>query len=358
MLTKAGKNGRYFVNEKKPLFFCWLAGFCVLVALNAPGQALAQQSRPSSEAGQIEKRLVKPERPPAEIDAIEAPEIEVAPAPEVLETFVLEKIEVEGATVFAASEFAELYANSLAREISLSDVEALLAVITEKYHKAGYVLSRAVAPPQSLNEGVLRIRIVEGYVERVAGSGTFVSDYRARSDLLEVQNIADEIAQRGNTHSSRVVRQSLQHVRGEVAKALHIEQGTDVFHLLLVHAENALPIQVEDRYVLASFAPDCLLQDFSRVTPSAYLTSVAPLQEAEQAVRAKLPSLAIRDYLGMDADEASLVVIRRTWSKGYPVTFSRLHHPGRSYELTGHYTPPGTLRTSSADVMQLENLHR
>jgi GntR family histidine utilization transcriptional repressor len=198
----------------------------------------------------------------------------------------------------------------------------------------------------------------EGYVERVAGRGTFVSDFRARSDLLEVQNIADEIAQRGNTHSSRVVRQSLQHARGEVAEALHIEQGTDVFHLLLVHAENALPIQVEDRYVLASFAPDCLLQDFSRMTPSAYLTSVAPLQEAEQAVRAKLPSLAIRDYLDMGADEASLVVIRRTWSKGHPVTFSRLHHPGSRYELTGHYTPPGTLRTASADVVQLENLRR
>lgn len=171
MLTKAGKNGRYFVNEKKPFFSNWLAGFCVLAALGAPVEALAQQSRPSSEVGQIEKRLIKPERPPAEIGAIEAPEIEGTPASDVVETFVLEKIEVEGATVFAASELAELYANSLAREISLNDVEALLAAITEKYHKAGYVLSRAVAPPQSLNEGVLRIRIIEGYVERVVFDG-------------------------------------------------------------------------------------------------------------------------------------------------------------------------------------------
>ena len=60
----------------------------------------------------------------------------------------------------------------------------------------------------------------EGYVERVAGRGTFVSDYRSRSDLLEVQNIADEIAGRGHKHSSQVVRQSLQRARGEIAKAL------------------------------------------------------------------------------------------------------------------------------------------
>jgi GntR family histidine utilization transcriptional repressor len=196
----------------------------------------------------------------------------------------------------------------------------------------------------------------EGYVERIAGRGTFVSDFRSRSHLLEVQNIADEIASRGHAHSSTVLIQSKQHARGEIAKALHVERGTDVFHLLLVHSENNVPIQVEDRYVLASFAPDCLEQDFEGITPSAYLTGVAPLQEAEQAVRASIPNSATRQQLDMSDGEASLVVIRRTWSAGQPVTFARLHHPGSRYELMGHYTPPGTSRSTKSDVVQLENL--
>jgi GntR family histidine utilization transcriptional repressor len=198
----------------------------------------------------------------------------------------------------------------------------------------------------------------EGYVERIAGRGTFVSDFRSRSHLLEVQNIADEIASRGHAHSSTVLRQSKQHARGEIAKALHVEQGTDIFHLLLVHSENNVPIQVEDRYVLASFAPDCLEQDFEGITPSAYLTGVAPLQEAEQAVRASIPNSATRQQLEMTDDEASLVVIRRTWSDGRPVTFARLHHAGSRYELMGHYTPPGTSRSTKSDVVQLENLRQ
>jgi len=198
----------------------------------------------------------------------------------------------------------------------------------------------------------------EGYVRRVAGRGTFVSDFRSQSHLLEVHNIADEIHLRGHRHSSRVIRQSLQHARGEVARALHVPQGTDVFHLLLVHFENEIPIQLEDRHVLASFAPDCLEQDFAAVTPSAYLTSIAPLQEAEQAVRASLANRAVQKHLRIDDNEACLVVIRRTWSDGCPVTFARLHHPGRRYELTGHYTPPGTTRSASADVVQLEELRQ
>ncbi len=188
----------------------------------------------------------------------------------------------------------------------------------------------------------LRELTAEGYVERVAGRGTFVADFRSQSHVLEVRNIADEIAERGHVHSARVLRQSRQHARGEVAKALHVEQGTDVFHLLLVHCENGTPIQVEDRLVVADFAPDTLRQDFTTTTPSAYLTSVAPLAEAEQIVRAQLPNRAVRAQLEIGEQEPTLVVVRRTWAHGRPVTFARLHHPGSRYELTGQYSPPRT----------------
>lgn len=146
----------------------------------------------------------------------------------------------------------------------------------------------------------------EGYVERIAGRGTFVSDFRSRSHVLEVHNIADEIQRRGRRHSCDVIRISRQHARGEVARALHVDQGVDVFHLLLVHHEDGTPIQVEDRHILAEFAPGCAEQDFHIVTPSAYLTAISPLQEAEQIVRAQMPDAAMRTRLQIpDTNPAS-----------------------------------------------------
>jgi len=198
----------------------------------------------------------------------------------------------------------------------------------------------------------------EGYVRRVAGRGTFVADFRAGSHVLEVQNIADEIEHRGHRHTCDVLRLSLQHARGEIARALHVEQGSDVIHMLLVHCENGTPIQVEDRHVVAEFAPDCLEQDFTTITPSAYLTAISPLQEAEQAVRATQPNAAVRQQLGMADGEPCLVVIRRTWSHGRPVTFARLHHPGSRFELAGHYTPPGTPKSTADNVVELEKLQQ
>ena len=55
-----------------------------------------------------------------------------------------------------------------------------------------------------------------------------------------------------------------------------------------------------------------------------------------------MPDAATRESLDMGVDEPCLVVIRRTWAHGRPVTFARLYHPGSRFELSGHYVPPGT----------------
>jgi GntR family histidine utilization transcriptional repressor len=188
----------------------------------------------------------------------------------------------------------------------------------------------------------------EGYVERVAGVGTFVADLQSASHVLEVRNIADEIALRGHRHSVTVIAQKNERAADEIAGSLRIDRGASIFHLLLVHRENDVPIQLEDRFVVASFAPDCLKQDFCQQTPNAWLSAIAPLQEAEHKVRATMPGEEIRKHLQLGDREPCLVVIRRTWSDGRPVSFARLYHPGSRFELTGHYTPPG-IRKSTPD---------
>lgn len=202
----------------------------------------------------------------------------------------------------------------------------------------------------------LRELTAEGYVERIAGRGTFVADFRSQSHVLEVRNIADEIESRDHVHRSEVLRLSLEPARGDIAKALHVEPGTVVCHVRLVHFESGMPVQVEDRHVAADFAPECVDQDFTTTTPSAYLTSISPLAEAEQIVRAELPNAAIRRHLQMDEGEPTLVVIRRTWSGGRPVTFARLYHPGTRYELAGQYAP--SVASSTPGVAQLETLRQ
>ena len=76
-----------------------------------------------------------------------------------------------------------------APEVPLTAVYDLARRITAKYGAAGYVLSRAVVPPQNFGRhgAVIRIQVVEGYVdqvvwpvERLARYRDFFSDYTAR----------------------------------------------------------------------------------------------------------------------------------------------------------------------------------
>ncbi len=93
-------------------------------------------------------------------------------------------------------------------------------------------------------------------------------------------------------------------------------------------------------------------------------TSVGLLQGVTGGVRGALreaqnnPNAAIRKQLAMDDGEPCLVVLRRTWSQGRPVTLARLHHPGSRYELTGNYTPSTSARTTKGDVVELEKLQK
>lgn len=188
----------------------------------------------------------------------------------------------------------------------------------------------------------------EGYVERIAGVGTFVADLKAQSHVLEVRNIADEIARRGHEHSASVLARDRVPADASSASALDVDAGETLLHARLVHEESGVPIQLEDRYVLPDFAPDFLDQDYTKTTPSAYLSAVSPLQEAEHVVRAAIPDDATRNTLRMRRGEPCLVVHRRTWAHGRPVSVARLWHPGDRFELSGHYAPPG------ADALTVE----
>lgn len=179
----------------------------------------------------------------------------------------------------------------------------------------------------------------DGYVTRQTGVGTFVAEVQAHSHPLKVRNIADEIRERGHVHTARVITAEKAHASPEVASRLRLRPGAAVFHSLLVHYENDLPIQAEDRYVCAHAAPAYLAQDFTATTPNEYLSRVAPLQTAEHVIRAEPPGEAIRDLLGMPAGQPCLVIYRRTWSAGRPVSVARLYHPGDRYELTAGFHP-------------------
>jgi GntR family histidine utilization transcriptional repressor len=175
--------------------------------------------------------------------------------------------------------------------------------------------------------------VAEGCLVRHQGLGTFVAEIRPQSPLLEIRNIADEIRARHHIHSSELHRLEAVEVDAEIGLRLGLKPGKQAFHSLMVHRENGVPIQLEDRYVNAAIAPDYIKQDFSVHTPSQYLSERFPLSEMEHIVEAVVADARMRRLLEIDAGEPCLQVNRRTWSGGQLISCARLIHPGSRYRL-------------------------
>jgi hemolysin activation/secretion protein len=86
--------------------------------------------------------------------------------------FILRQLIVEGSTVFTEGSLQAAYRDLLGQEISLGDVYAVANGLTAKYRNDGYVLSRVVVPPQRINDGIVRLQAVEGYIAQVRIQGT------------------------------------------------------------------------------------------------------------------------------------------------------------------------------------------
>ena len=169
------------------------AGRCrflaVLAMLFLPVTAVAQVIPPSAQPGRERDRFVEPPAPRAQPggDAISLPSTVAPPGADGI-TLTVSRVAITGATVYGDADLAPLYADLIGGEVTLAAIYDLARRITVKYGAAGYVLSRAVVPPQNFGRrgAVVRIQVVEGYVdhvvwpERLTRYRDFFTDYANR----------------------------------------------------------------------------------------------------------------------------------------------------------------------------------
>ncbi len=179
----------------------------------------------------------------------------------------------------------------------------------------------------------------EGLVQRTQGVGTFAAPLHRVSSTLTLQDVHDEIVARGHRHEATVHRLRAEPARGALAAQLGLPEGATVFHSLIVHHENGVPLQCEDRYVNPACSPGYLDHDFTRITPTQVLFDTTALWRAQYAIEAAPPTAEEARLLGIGARDACLVLTRRTFTRDATITLARLVHPGTRWQLQGEFQP-------------------
>ena len=222
---------------------------------------------------------------------------------------------------------------------SISDGIARGQYIPGQVLPSEHELCRSFGVARMTVNRAMRELATENLVRRVPGVGTFVAEPMAQSGLVEIRNIADEIAERGHAHRAQVFVLEAMDAPDSVALAFDLPPGATLYHSAVLHFENDVPIQFEDRMIDPVLAPGYLEQDFLVITPAQYLNGTAPVQEVEHVVQAVVPEGVIARHLALTAGEACLLVSRRTWSAGRLAALTKLYYPGNRFRLTGRWTP-------------------
>ncbi len=129
----------------------------------------------TEQAGVLEKELREREHK-KRLEEIELPVIETKYEEEKVEgipetEFYVSRINVQGVTIFPIAEIDALKTKYENQTSSLQKLKSLALDITSYYRMRGFVTTRAVVPPQKLEQGEVTIQIHEGKVGQIRIEG-------------------------------------------------------------------------------------------------------------------------------------------------------------------------------------------
>ena len=135
--------------------------------------AAAQAPLPGTvQPGQIERQFQKPPEPRAVPGGVQIPEaVQQPPANAESIRFVLNRVALEGVTVYPAESLRPAYAGFLGKEVTLGEIYRIADALTSRYRNDGYILSQVIVPAQAVEGGAVRLQAIEGYVAEVRLEG-------------------------------------------------------------------------------------------------------------------------------------------------------------------------------------------
>jgi hemolysin activation/secretion protein len=102
--------------------------------------------------------------------------------------FLVKSIQLSGNSVFGGATLHALIADAEGKSMTLPELGAVIARVSAYYHSHGYPLARAIIPAQTIQDGAVRVEIIEArYGQITLANHSRVSDPLLQATLAPVQ---------------------------------------------------------------------------------------------------------------------------------------------------------------------------
>ncbi|PTM39154.1 histidine utilization repressor [Bosea sp. 124] len=181
----------------------------------------------------------------------------------------------------------------------------------------------------------------EGLITRRRRSGTVVANPPASHAMLDILSIPEEVERLGQRYGHEVLMREDGRVSAELALRFGLKRSEKICHLVTLHRADDKPHVLEERVIHLATVPAAADEDFGTTPPGDWLLRNSLWSQAEHAISAVPAEPDDARLLGIEAGEACLLIERRTWNQGAPVTAVRLLYPGTRHRFVGRFGPYG-----------------
>lgn len=171
----------------------------------------------------------------------------------------------------------------------------------------------------------------DGLIERRRKAGSFVAHPQVHSAVLEVPDLAQVIAARGEEYRWQLSGRRQADSTGDVPLPALLVEG--------VHHGGGEPFALERRLIALAAVPDAAQESFADQAPGTWLLHHVPWTAARHRIRAVEANAAEAKALGLRPRGACLELDRTTWRAGQIVTHVRQLFRGDRYDLVAEFRP-------------------
>ncbi|MBN9439958.1 histidine utilization repressor [Bosea sp. (in: a-proteobacteria)] len=181
----------------------------------------------------------------------------------------------------------------------------------------------------------------EGLITRRRRSGTIVASPPASHAMLDILSIPEEVRGLGHAYALTVLQRRDGRALRPVVSLFELGRAVDVVHLSVLHWADGVPHVLEERVIHLATVPAAAQEDFSTMPPGDWLLQNSLWSQAEHAISAVAATAEQAELLAIAEGDPCLLVERRTWNQGEPVTAVRLLYPGGRHRFVGRFGPYG-----------------
>lgn len=171
----------------------------------------------------------------------------------------------------------------------------------------------------------------DGLIERRRKAGSFVAHPQVHSAVLEVPDLAQVIAARGEDYRWQLTNRRLADTAGDVPLPALLVEG--------LHHGGGEPFALEHRLIALAEVPAAERESFTGEAPGTWLLHHVPWTAARHRIRAVEATTAEAKALALRPRGACLELERTTWRAGKIVTRVRQLFRGDRYDLVAEFRP-------------------